>query len=155
MQLGNIVKHIEKYIIKILMAMMAIVIVLATLELGWILITDLITPPLFLLEVDELLDIFGMFMLILIGVELLETIQTYSEEKTIRVEIVIAVAIIAIARKLIILDYNKLSTLTLWDAGAVILCLALSYYLLQRTHDKARSRKIKSMEATNQTGSSE
>lgn len=57
--------------------MMALVVVLATVELGWTIIQDITTPPVVLLELDELLDIFGIFLLVLIGVELVETIKVF------------------------------------------------------------------------------
>ena len=46
----------------------------------------------------------GGFLLVLIGIELLDTIKAYFRENTIHVEIVILLAIIAIARKVILLD---------------------------------------------------
>jgi uncharacterized membrane protein (DUF373 family) len=85
---------------------------LSTIELAWIIIKDIITPPVFLLEIDELLEIFGLFMLVLIGIELLDTIaKTYMSESTDHAQIVMAVAIIAIDRKVIILDVKDLSGL--------------------------------------------
>ena len=101
-------------IISALTVMMAVVLFLATMELGWIIVKDVTTPPVLLLEIDELLEIFGLFMLVLIGVELLETImKTYLAEGVNHAEIVISVAIIAIARKVIILDVKDLSGITL------------------------------------------
>lgn len=66
--------------------MMALVVVLATVELGWTIIQDITTPPVVLLELDELLDIFGIFLLVLIGVELVETIKVFLTDRIIRVE---------------------------------------------------------------------
>lgn len=127
-------KKFEKVIAFALIAMMALVLTLSTVELGWIIIKDIVTPPVFLLEIDELLEIFGLFMLVLIGIELLETIaKTYLEEGVIRVEVVIVVAIIAIARKVIILDVKELSSLTLIGMATVIIALAGGYFLLKRS----------------------
>jgi uncharacterized membrane protein (DUF373 family) len=112
--------------------MMALVVCLSTVELGWFIIKDVISPPIFLLEIDELLDIFGMFLLVLIGVELLETVKMYLTQKTLHVEVVFMVAMIAIARKAIILDINELPSLTLIGIGAIIISLSAGYYLLTR-----------------------
>ncbi|MEW6594640.1 MAG: phosphate-starvation-inducible PsiE family protein [Thermodesulfobacteriota bacterium] len=113
--------------------MMAMVLLLATIELGWILLQDILSPPFFLLEVNELLELFGLFMLVIIGVELLETIiKTYLAEKPVNhVEVVIAVAIIAITRKVIILDVKDVSSLSLIGIGAIVLALSLGYYLVR------------------------
>jgi len=97
-------KKFEQYIVNVLIIMMSLVILVATVELGWIIIKDLMRPPRFLLAIADLLEIFGFFMLVLIGIELLETIKAYLVEHVIHVEIVLEVALIAIARKVIILD---------------------------------------------------
>jgi uncharacterized membrane protein (DUF373 family) len=122
-------KHFERLIVLFLIVMMVVVILLATIELGWLIAQDILTPPLFLLEIDELLDIFGFFLLILIGIELLETIKAYLTEHVIHVEIVLEVALIAIARKVIILDPKELSSMTLVGIAALIVTLASAFYL--------------------------
>jgi uncharacterized membrane protein (DUF373 family) len=68
-------EKVERLVVSSLLVMMVSVVFLSTVELGWIIIKDIITPPAFLLEINELLDIFGMFLLVLIGVELLETVK--------------------------------------------------------------------------------
>jgi len=122
----------EKVIVLSLLVMMVAVVLLSTIELGWLIIKDISTPPIFFLEIDELLDIFGMFLLVLIGVELLETVKMYLENKTVHVEVVFIVAMIAIARKVIILDVKELSSLTLIGIGVIIFALSAGYYLVRR-----------------------
>lgn len=130
-------KLFEKIILFSLMGLMALVVVLATIELGWVIVKDIVTPPVLLLEIHELLDIFGLFLLVLIGIELLDTIKSFLVENKLHVEIVIAVAIIAIARKVIILDTEKLSALTLIGIGVIILALAIAYYLVKKNYGKS------------------
>ena len=133
------IKKFERGIIFSMVIMMCLVLLLATIELGWIIIKDILTPPVFLLEIDELFEIFGLFMLVLIGIELLETIiKTYTRQNVNHVKIVMAVALIAIARKVIILDLEKYSGLSLTGIAAIILALSLGYYLIQR---KPETRK--------------
>ena len=112
--------------------MMMAVVAFSTLELGWIIIKDAITPPILLLEVDELLEVFGFFLLILIGVELLETIKAYLRDNVVHVEIVLEVALIAIARKVIVLDLQKYDGLRVFAVAALILALAGAFYLERR-----------------------
>ncbi len=132
MTIDLLIKNFEKYVAIALMFMMAVVIFFGTLEVGYLIVIDLLSPPLFMLEVNEFLEIFGQFLLVLIGVELLETINSYHEDRTIRVEIVVIVAIIAIARKVITLDYKTLSSYTFFDVGAAVLFLAITFYLLKK-----------------------
>lgn len=136
MQASELVRKFEQIIIGALMAMMGLVVVLATIELGWVLVKDIVTPPVLILEVEELLDIFGVFLLVLIGLELLDTMQQYYTDRTMRVEVVIIVAIIAVARKVVIIDYSDLTTFTLLDVGLVILAFALAHYVLKRSHSR-------------------
>lgn len=125
-------EKIERVIVLSLLVMMVSVVLLATVELGWIITKDIITPPVFLLDIDELLEIFGMFLLVLIGVELLETVKMYLTQKTVHVEVVFTVAMIAIARKVIILDIKEVPSLTLIGIGTIIVALSAGYYLLTR-----------------------
>jgi len=63
----------------------------------------------------------------------LETIaKTYMAESVDHAQIVMAVAIIAIARKVIILDVKDLSGLALVGIAAIILALSIGYYLRKR-----------------------
>jgi uncharacterized membrane protein (DUF373 family) len=111
------------------MTMMSILIVLATLDLGRKLVVEIISSPAFIPDINQLLDIFGYFLLILIGVELLETIKAYLTEHVVHVEIVIEVALIAIARKLIILDIKELGSDKLFAVAALVGVVALAFYL--------------------------
>lgn len=130
--MSKYLKIFEKFIVYALLIMMAITIFLATVDLGWILVKDIFSPPLFLVSVNELLEIFGMFLLVLIGIELLETIKTYSAESKVHLEVVLMVAMIAIARKVIILDLKEISNLTLLGLAAIIISLSVGYYLIKK-----------------------
>jgi uncharacterized membrane protein (DUF373 family) len=133
------IKSFEKMIVLVLVVLMAVVLLLSTVELAWVIIKDAITPPILLLEIDELLEIFGLFMLVLIGIELLETIaKTYMAESVDHAQIVMAVAIIAIARKVIILDVKDLSGLTLLGIAAIILALTIGYYLIKKKGERLK-----------------
>jgi uncharacterized membrane protein (DUF373 family) len=76
--------------------MMALVIFISTIELGWIIIKTIISPPLLFLDITKLLDIFEIFLLILIGIELFESLKVFMTERAVRVEAVLLVSIIAI-----------------------------------------------------------
>ncbi len=128
----DILKKFERAVTFTLVVMMAIVVLLATIELGWIIVQDIITPPVFLLDINELLEIFGLFLLVLIGVELLETIKAYLKENVVHIEVVMTVAMIAIARKVIILDVKELPALTLVGIAAIIVALAAAKYYYRR-----------------------
>lgn len=134
-------KKYEKFMIQALMVMMAIVLGLATIDLGWLIVKDILEPPILILSVDQLLDIFGLFMLVLIGIELLETImKTYLTQGHPHYEVVLSVAIIAISRKVIILDLQKIDSLGLIGVAAIILALTGGYFLMKRSETRSRIR---------------
>lgn len=122
----------EKVIILSLMAMMAFVVLISTVELGVLIIRDVISPPIIFLELDELLGIFGFFLLILIGIELLETIKIYVKDHLVRVEVVLLVALIAVARKVIILDIKDITDFKLIGIAALIVALTAGLFFLKR-----------------------
>jgi uncharacterized membrane protein (DUF373 family) len=122
----------EHTIIRSLICMMACIIFIATIELLWLLIKDIVSPPIFFLEIEELLDIFGFFLLILIGIELLETIKAYLQDKVVHSEIVLEVALIAIARKVIILDFKQYNGTVILGIAALIVAISAAYYIVRR-----------------------
>jgi uncharacterized membrane protein (DUF373 family) len=131
--LGRVLKVFERVIVWVLVVMMMVVVALSTLELAWIVVQDIITPPILLLQVEELLEVFGFLLLILIGVELLETIKAYLRDSVVHVEIVLEVALIAIARKVIVLDFEKYDGLSVLAIAALVITLAGALFLKWRS----------------------
>ena len=130
----KLLKKFEHYIVIGLLAMMALVVLLSTVELAVIIVQRMLTgkPHLFLLDISDMLEIFGFFMMILIGLELIETIKIYLVDESIHVEVICLVAIVAIARKVIILDVYKLPPLSLVGIAAIILALSIGYFVIKK-----------------------
>jgi len=59
----------ERIIVLFLMVLLMLVTTVAALELGWMLVKDLATTRELLLDREELLQLFGFFLLVLVGVE--------------------------------------------------------------------------------------
>ena len=130
----KLLKKFERYIVIGLLAMMSLVVFLSTVELAVIIVERMLdgTPQFFLLNIADMLEIFGFFMMILIGLELIETIKIYLVDESIHVEIICLVAIVAITRKVIILDLYQLPPLSLLGIAAIILALTVGYYFLKK-----------------------
>jgi uncharacterized membrane protein (DUF373 family) len=132
----EIVNKFEKIVYAVLMALLMLVLIGSLLDLVWLLYTAfiLLTPG--LLETHELIAVLGAFLLVLIGVELLDTIKAYFRENTIHVEIVVLLAIIAVARKVILLDPAEMSGnefgFELMGIGVIVVGLAGGYYLIKK-----------------------
>ncbi len=77
-------------------------------------------------------SIFGGFLSVLIGIELLHTIKMYLKEDVVHVEIVLLVALIGISRHVIDLDFEHMTPNTLYGIAALILALSAGYYLIKK-----------------------
>jgi len=123
----------ERVVVATLILMLVLVIVLSVVELGWVLVKDISKPPIFILEIHELLELFGLFLLVLIGIELLETMKKYYTEGRVDLDVIISVSLIAIGRKIITMDPKEYAPLTLMGIAAIILALFAGYWVIKRT----------------------
>jgi uncharacterized membrane protein (DUF373 family) len=121
-----------------LAAMLIVVMLLSTVHLGALIVEQINSPPRFLIPVQGLLEIFGYFLLVRIGVELMETLKAYVKKDAIHIRVVLEVALIAMARKVIVEEPNNVSSLTLFGIASLILALALASYFERLTHRHSR-----------------
>lgn len=82
---------------------------------------------------DTLFEIFGLFLNILIALELLENITAYLRKHVIQVELVIVTSLIAVARKIIVFDLEKKTGSDLIGLALAIFSLSISYWIVRRT----------------------
>ncbi|MDM7326034.1 MAG: phosphate-starvation-inducible PsiE family protein [Thermosynechococcus sp. Uc] len=119
---------------------MLIVVIVAIVDLGRILATELLSPPLGQFSL-ELVKIFGLFLNVLVALEILENITAYLKTHVSSqiVELVIVTSLIAIARKLIILDISQPETVAkLLGLAIAILALSASYWIVRRLNYRRR-----------------
>jgi uncharacterized membrane protein (DUF373 family) len=130
------VDRFEKIIYALLMIMLMVVLVAAIIDLVWVLVISFTDISPWLLETREMIAVLGGFLLVLIGVELLDTIKAYFRENAIHVEIVVLLAIIAVARKVILLDPTGMSGIEfgieMMGIGVIVVGLAGGYYLIKK-----------------------
>jgi uncharacterized membrane protein (DUF373 family) len=132
----EIVNKFEKGVYAVLMILLMLVLLGSLLDLVWLLYDALIVTTPALLEQRELITVLGAFLLVLIGVELLDTIKAYFRENAIHVEIVVLLAIIAVARKVILLDPASMTGyefgVEMMGIGVIVVGLAAGYYLIKK-----------------------
>ena len=129
----EILNKFERVIVHSLLVMLMLAVLSSTVELGVLLVEQFMKPPrLFLLDMSELLPIFSFFLMVLIGVELIEVVKVYLSEDTLHVEVVFLVAMIAVARKVIVLDYKVTSPGMLYGTAAIIVALCGGFYVLKK-----------------------
>lgn len=124
-------ERFERLIAWVLTILLVSMILLGTVDLTITIVKEVIyEAPRFLIGVDRLLDVFGLVLFVLLGMELLETVKAYLRDDVIHAEVVLVVAIIALARKVIILEVKEATPLTLMGLAALIISLAASYRLI-------------------------
>lgn len=78
-------------------------------------------------------EVFGSFLLILIGLELMKTVVMYLDQHELHVEVVFTVAMIAIARHAIDLNLATTQPMTLIGMAALIVGLSIGYYFFRKS----------------------
>ena len=129
----KVVDRIEKFIVQVLVVLLLVTIVMGTLELGSTVVMEAIEPPYFQIEISRLFDMFSIFLIVLVGLELLRSVKSYFVHGEIKPEIVVQAAIIAVGNKLITLDIKHISSELLMGLAAVLVGLAVLYYIVKKT----------------------
>lgn len=124
--------------VKLLAVLMTMVIVWGILDVVYVLYQRMMTPPVFLLNINDILATFGAFMAVLIAIEIFANIVIYLEYKMIHLKLVISTALMAAARKVIVLDYKEFEFEVVAGLGAIIFALGLCYWLIGRNEPTGR-----------------
>jgi uncharacterized membrane protein (DUF373 family) len=132
----RLINKFEFLINAVLLVFIAFVVLVGTVQLGREMVAAILNPPLFHFDANELLDIFGGFLLVLIGVELMNTIKIYLIDKSVHVEVILAVGLVAITRKVVLLDHKELDGRSLIGIAVIIISLSVSYYLVRLSHQR-------------------
>ena len=122
----------EKIIAIVLLLLMGVVVASGTVEVAYEIVTSLIDPPGFFLGVSELFDVFGLFLMVLIGLELMTSIHMYLDDHKIHAEMMFLVALTAVTRKIVIMDSNVMDPMLIFSIGFLVIALAAGYYLLRK-----------------------
>lgn len=125
-----------KHCVRLLSILMAFVIVMGVIDVGWTLYQKLVTPPLMILTISDMLATFGAFMAVLIAIEILINITVYLRDDVIHVKIVMATALMAVARKVIILDYKEVQPEYVYATAVLVFAMSVGYWVVHKLPDK-------------------
>jgi uncharacterized membrane protein (DUF373 family) len=133
----NALKSIEIFISKILSIGMILVAFLAIFQLSYVLAETIINS--FRVPGEEdfnrtLFQLFGLFLNVLIALEILENVAAYLKKNIIQVELVLVTSLIAVSRKIIILDLEKKDSNDLIALSIAVFSLSLSYMMIRFAH---------------------
>jgi len=129
-------KKIIHLCLKVLGLMMILVIISGVVDVGWTIYQRIVSPPVFILTINDILATFGAFMVVLIAIEIFQNIILYLRDDVIHVKIVLATALMAVARKVIILDYDELEPLYIFATGIVLVATGVTYFLVFKLPEK-------------------
>lgn len=86
---------------------------------------------------STLFELFGLFLNVLIALEILENITAYLRKHVIQVELVIVTSLIAVSRKIIILDLEKKSSSDLIALAVAVFSLSIAYAIVHQTNKRS------------------
>jgi uncharacterized membrane protein (DUF373 family) len=119
-----------RFSIRILAVLMVAVILWGVVDVVYVMYQQLMAPPRFMITVSDIFQLFGAFMVVLIAIEIFLNIRLYLGTEMLPVQLVIATALMAIARKIIVLDFEKTEASYILAIAAVIAALGVTHWLL-------------------------
>ncbi len=128
-----LIQVIRKFVhvsVRCLAVLMTFVIFWGVADVVMVLYDRLMKPPFMLLTITDMLALFGAFLAVLIAIEILINIIIYLRDDVIHVRIVMATALMAIARKVIVLDVATTSYQYMFALAAVVLAMSIGYWLV-------------------------
>jgi uncharacterized membrane protein (DUF373 family) len=118
--------------VKVLAVLMVAVIVWGIGDVVWVLYWRIVEPPFLLLSINDILATFGSFLAVLIAIEIFVNITMYLKTDVIPVRLVVATALMAISRKVIVFDYEEITPPLVLGTAAVVLALGITYWLMTK-----------------------
>lgn len=118
--------------VKALAIIMVMVIYWSIVDVVYVIYSKLSAPPYLLLTIEDILTVFGAIMAVLIAIEIFINIRLYLGSDVIPVQLVLATALMAISRKIIVLDLALVSAEQIVGIALVTVALGLSYWLVAR-----------------------
>ena len=128
--------EITEVIVSKLLALLMLIVIFACLaDLAIFIFQEILSPEVGGFS-QTLFKTFGLFLNVLIALEILENITGYLKKHVLQVELVIVTSLIAIARKIIILDLKVTEGLEIIGLGFAILALSISYFIIRSSNSK-------------------
>lgn len=131
--IGSLHKTIIKAV-NVLAVLMVAVIIFGVWDVVVVIFDKLFTPPYLMLTVSDILATFGSFMMVLIAIEIFINITLYLRTDVIPIRLVLATAVMAVARKIIIFDYKAIDPQYVYASGVVLLALGVTYWIVGKYH---------------------
>ena len=123
----------ERFAVAVLMLMLMLTIFFGTAILAWSLFVDLTTARELIAEPKALFDVFGLFVAVLVGIELLKILRHLLVSHVVDTSLVVQTALIALCNKIVTLNPSEASWTALLALAGLILALVAAIFTLRRT----------------------
>jgi len=133
----NVLHRIIRGAVRVLAVLMVLTILWGVVEVVMVLYSKILLPSFEDLRPRDIIVVFGAFLAVLIAIEIFMNITLYLRDDVVHVRLVVATALIAIARKVIILDFEKIEPLYIFATAAVVLALGIVYWLMGSQSDRS------------------
>ena len=131
----HIIEIVEVIVSKLLSLLMIVVIFATLFDLAIFVFKEILSSEEGHFS-QTLFKTFGLFLNVLIALEILENITAYLKKHVLQVELVIVTSLIAIARKIIILDLKATEGIEIIGLGIAILSLSISYLIIRSSNSR-------------------
>ncbi len=135
-QMINVLHRVIRGAVRVLAVLMVLTILWGVLDVVMVLYGKILQPSFEDLRPRDIIVVFGAFLAVLIAIEIFMNITLYLRDDVIHVRLVVATALIAIARKVIILDFEKIEPPYIFATAAVVLALGIVYWLMGSQSDR-------------------
>ena len=128
----NVLHRVIRGAVRVLAVLMVVTILWGVLDVALVLYGQVFRPSFEELHARDIIVTFGAFLAVLIAIEIFLNITLYLRDDVVHVKLVIATALIAIARKVIVFDFAKIDAMEIVGTGVVVLALGIVYWLIDR-----------------------
>ena len=128
----RVLHRIIRICVKLLAVLMVLVIIWGIGDVLYVLYERLYKAPILLLNINDIFETFGAFMAVLIAIEIFINIRLYLGTDVFPVQLVIATALMAAARKVIVLDLDKITPPYIAAIAGVVLALGITFWLITK-----------------------
>ena len=141
-------QRFEGLVALVLTFVVALIIVVALFRLTYGVVTGLLLGVLNPLDHGIFQSVFGEILTLLIALEFNHTLQfvVNRQQSIIQTKIVLLIALLAIARKFIVLDLASVDAAQLLGLAAITLALAVGYWLMRERDDRVDVGSSKNVE---------
>jgi uncharacterized membrane protein (DUF373 family) len=141
-------QRFEGFVALVLTLVIGLVILVALFRLTFSVVTGLLLGVLDPLDPGVFQTVFGEILTLLIALEFNHTLQyvVKREQSIIQTKVVLLIALLAVARKFIVLDLRDVDAGQLLALAAITLALGLAYWLMRERDDRLVDASLKRAE---------